>query len=816
MAFALARGGASSDRGEGAFPGHGGDATAHARATSRGGNDAIAGDAAASDSGAFGGAGGIGTFSLDGSADGGDAISLSEALAQGNGGAAAYDRALGGTGGTNSERAGDGGDAVSTATARGVGSGRVTARADARGGDGGSAFTFFDSPRTPGAGGAAVASASGFSEGGGDVEVSAIQTAGAAGLQGSAAGASPIDGRDSVVLDAVRGSTSGKLSLTQIAVAGAGSDAGAGGDARSELTNGNEGGGELAQIAEARGGSGYTGGDAHASASRQTDGTAVLSIRATAVGGAGGRFGQTGPAGGGGIASLGVVSGASTGGDDVEVIGEITGGAGGNRFSGSGSGGDGAAATLENVVDGSTTGALTLVQRATGGAAGQASGSGFTAGQAGSATSRLAKETDSRALTLIAEAFGGAAATSSPTGGGVADARADAVNHSGSAFAAARAVGGTQAASAPGGAAIVAAQVTTHGDGHTVQVGRSYAADPRLSEFGAFGGTPPPSSPFPPVSGGGGDANSDSTGTALGDSEVRVYDLAVAGSTAGHSASHAVGTSAGSSSVEVSSLAISGNTSTAHAVGRGLGTVLVSARGDGAGSRGLADARAEAEGSSGAASSEAFSSSFRFTTTRAIAEAPVASAAVAESHAASTIALPGAGFAAGVDAYAAVTGSGERQDIWGRAALGLNDRQGLDGDDLTLRSEVSFERASPLNVGTQGFLSVSFLAVEAGSVDFEALTFDVRNGQTQLAHQVFTDVASALAFFSNPLRLAVGTGFVPIDLHFVLELESGGAGSGFAAVFALGTAVIPEPSTGGLVVVGLAILSARRTRRARP
>lgn len=41
-------------------------------------------------------------------------------------------------------------------------------------------------------------------------------------------------------------------------------------------------------------------------------------------------------------------------------------------------------------------------------------------------------------------------------------------------------------------------------------------------------------------------------------------------------------------------------------------------------------------------------------------------------------------------------------------------------------------------------------------------------------------------------------------------MQSGGTGSGFATSFAVGTAPIPEPGTAGLLLVGLALLAARR------
>ena len=59
-------------------------------------------------------------------------------------------------------------------------------------------------------------------------------------------------------------------------------------------------------------------------------------------------------------ASLGQVSGSSSGGGDVVVTARLTGGSGGTGFTG----GNGADASLTNAVSGSTSGSLTLTQSA--------------------------------------------------------------------------------------------------------------------------------------------------------------------------------------------------------------------------------------------------------------------------------------------------------------------------------------------------------------------------------------------------------------------------------------------------------------------
>jgi hypothetical protein len=814
LAYALAHGGIGARGLQGALPGKGGDAQVTASASSRGANDVVVGaqfvGPSPAVSGAFGGIGGGDSLGFDtvGGA-GGDATSSSEAIAYGDGNASVFDRAQGGRGSNGSQLGGDGGSASSTATARGAGSGRVVVQANADGGAGGSTGTFIATNPVAGAGGAARATASGFSDSGGDVEVTAVQTAGSAGI----AGAGGVEGRSSEMRDAVHGGTAGHLSLTQMAVAGSSSGSGAGGSATSMLTSLNEGGGGLVQIAEARGGSGLVGGTALAAASGETEGAAPLSVRATAVGGAGGQFGAV--SGNGGVASLGVVSGTSSGGGDVEVIGEVTGGAGGNRSAVAGNAGDGASETLENAVDGTTTGSLTLVQRASGGAGGSRSinSSGSAFGRAGSGTSHLAKDADVRSLTLVSEAFGGPAALSAPTGGGAAEASVDAINGSGSAVAAARAAGGAAASGSPGGTANLLASATTRGDGHAVQVGRAYAADPRLTETGAFGGGMG-TSPFGSQI--GGDATSQSSGIALGDSEVRVYDLAVGGSgntAGGRATSQAFGTTAGFSSVDVNSLAIAGSgvrsgETSASADGRGLGAVSATATADASQLRlAAAGARAEASGSSGSANAEALAAGGAFARISAISEAPVTAASVVQTHADATGILPSPRLDGSADAFSYVTATGESPDVWGRAALGALDRQGLAGNDILLHSEAVFEQPTS-GFGSVQALTLSFLSVELTSVAFKELRFHISNGNTDLVDETFGQMSDALAFFQGTLDLRLG--LAPLDLQFVLDLESGGAGSGFSTAFALGTVPVPEPSTASMLVAGLLLLSAQR------
>jgi hypothetical protein len=252
----------------------------------------------------------------------------------------------------------------------------------------------------------------------------------------------------------------------------------------------------------------------------------------------------------------------------------------------------------------------------------------------------------------------------------------------------------------------------------------------------------------------------------------------------------------------------------------------------------VARARTEATGAAGTATAEALSGGGRFTVVSGVAEAPVFGNAVVAARADATGVLSPAALDGSVDAFAFVTATGESPDVWGRGALGLFDRQGIDDDDLRrhsddgdlrrhpdhsdillhsddddilLRSEAVFANPS-LNLGSLENLVVSFLSVEVGDEDFEELRFRIRNGETTLVDEDFDEADDAVDFFQRTLELALGPGVVTLDLHFVLELESESAGSGFSTLFALGTTVIPEPSTGALLALGLLLIAVRRAR----
>jgi hypothetical protein len=272
------------------------------------------------------------------------------------------------------------------------------------------------------------------------------------------------------------------------------------------------------------------------------------------------------------------------GGGNVFVQATAAGGDGGHAGAAKRAGA-GASVALHDAVDGDTTGVVSLRQRAIGGDPGLGANP-----VAGSAESSLTHEKSVAVLELVSEAIAGGA-TIPPLGllrfdvpgsGAGATAMVDGTNHAGSATSRSVAFAGNgsggEAGDPPGdgGAASVRATATTTGDGHAVRVG-SDPAD--LQDFargrftGARGGSGGRSSELGIAPGSGGNAESVSIGSALGDGSVYVFDYASGGTgggcallpsscergaNGGEAISQAIGESAGHSSVEVHALAAGG------------------------------------------------------------------------------------------------------------------------------------------------------------------------------------------------------------------------------------------------------------------
>jgi hypothetical protein len=310
---------------------------------------------------------------------GGSATSESIGIASGDSLVSVYDGALGGSTGSQVEGT-VGGAARSHAEGSNEGGADVVVSAHAQGG-----------VHYGGAGGSATATATGSSQTG-NVFVMARETGGESGVAGGA--------RDEETVDAVSGSSAGKLTLHQLTEGG---DTWRqdhlpdleGGDARSVLAASNPGGGALEAIVEARGGHGWGRDGGAASVAGTAEGAADVTLIGRAVGG------ETDRARGrGGAASVESLFARSTSDGRVMVVAEATGGGGIPIYTyrGSGSGGD---AVLVDAVDGETRGSLTLEQHARGGVLDDRGGPGRSGG---SATSQLQRRVTAETFTLRSKA----------------------------------------------------------------------------------------------------------------------------------------------------------------------------------------------------------------------------------------------------------------------------------------------------------------------------------------------------------------------------------------------------------------------------
>lgn len=545
----------------------GGDATVDAEVTTHGdGHHIVLGTVfSLLFGGALGGEGGDSPSSEEASQLGGNATSRSIAAALGNSEVRVFDVAQGGRGGRQGWGAGGGpgGSASSYASGTNAGSALLQVESHATGGAGGEGAK-------RGAGGAASAAAQGVSLGGANVLVRAVQTAGNRSTYGWEQSGS---GTDSIMWNAVSGSTTGTLTLEQIANGGACFGCVSGGRAESWLEAENPAGGDLSVLARAN--SDFSPAGAHAAATGTSTGSARVTVKAEARAG--------------GVATLGPVSGVSERGV-VEVIGIARSGTGSGGLEG-----DAPTTLVENAVDGRTTGPLRLTQEVSG-RRGGVSAAGVTS-RGGDAISLLERAVSAGDLVLASGATGGTGGASSgftepalmsAADGGTGSASGTATNSTGKTTVRVLATGGTGGngvqglAAGDGGDAIAAAIGTTERDGDEVVVGAQLGQ----AEIGARGGTGGHSETtewegVAGAGGRGGDAHSSSTGIGLGNNRVRVFDrarggtgggvqfttgLVGGGGDGGDAVSEATGRNGGAEPVFVDAYAVGGEAG----LGRGL------------------------------------------------------------------------------------------------------------------------------------------------------------------------------------------------------------------------------------------------------
>ncbi|HEB89526.1 MAG TPA: hypothetical protein ENI85_08160, partial [Deltaproteobacteria bacterium] len=527
----------------------------------------------------------------------------------------------------------DSGNANAIASGTHTGSGRLIVRADS-GASGSAPIQLPPGTSTVSLEGVAAARASGIATGGADVDVLAR-------IRG---------GQDVVLRDAVSGSTSGRLSLTQIL-----DTAGGPGPVRTSLVSENPGGGALGIKVEAR----------------STARTGFPGAEAQPV-------------------ILGDVIGRSTTGADVDVEVFASGSEirqvqlddplQSSRILGVSNGGrvsvraefdaeprlsilldpltppptdvfaqDGTDVSIDNIATGETTGRLELAQTASAADGGRISAPNFLppnrvvmAGAGGNATNRLTRSGSFEFLTLEAtsKAGNGGAASGGAVGnvGGVATAFVEGSNDAGGVeirqgVAGGHGLVGDRGPSPDGGDASGDFRATTFGDGNAISIGVNGPQGPTFASrlrTGVQAGNAGAFSPFRSFElplGRGGDATSRSEARAHGDSGIVVRDVAVGGSggifrrgatygQGGNANSWASGIGGGVSSVVVSADATGGGgdpggdaEAFAHAEGLGVAQADALAKGgsvvDVGSAAGAAHAIAEAAGALGSATADA-------------------------------------------------------------------------------------------------------------------------------------------------------------------------------------------------------------------
>jgi autotransporter-associated beta strand protein len=813
----------------GLVSGGGGSGSASASASSFG--DLHTAEAYANSSGATGGD----SWGAN-SGDAGSASSASSATANGNSQAIASASAVGGVGGrvfSDVGNGGRGGDASAIASASNSGTSSVSVTAIARGGTGGytSGLGSFG-----GSGGAALAMASGSSSGGGDVTVQASQYGGAGGM--GIRPANPGAGANSFMSNAVSGSTTGTLTLSQQAVAGNGGvaqrsggtgtlgDGAVAGNAGSSLVVSDGSAMRLIGLSSAVAGNSGAGNNVvnAGSAMASIDLTGIGAVSATAsasAGNAGLSSGAT--SGNGGMASLGVVRGVSTGGGDVSVTGIASGGSGGDNSTFSVTSGLGASISLVDVVDGDTSGSITLTQTANAGAAGTTRNVAAPSG--GSATSSLSRTKSSASLTLVSSAtaaHGSSQNSSFPTStvyganGGAASATANAINLGGSARADATATAGAGGTSAEvlyagtGGAAVSVAMATAHGDGHSASAFGSATGGNGGGFWSKIVGSTPAA---------GGNATSSSTATALGNGPAIAHDVAIGGRGA---------------TTDVTPPAAGGNaSSTAFALSLN-GTAQADSTASSFGGQVQSDATAI--GAAGSSTSSASSAPQAGIVRNAQATAGVPALTQSTVHAQSlvgfTMALPASGtsslnsiswltaqpaaadslslLAAKPNAHRDFNVQGENpggtlSDMLGVVSLAAAYPAGASNGVVHSFVQYASVTIDPTQFTNRQYLLIGLLNAQAAGTGFDSARFRIWSQGATLQDQTFSTLGSALTYFTDhpldlgPIFPAAATGTVSIQVQ--LDVTAHDPTQSFNAQLIFGNSSTPHltwnPAGGG-------------------
>ena len=463
-----------------------------------------------------------------------------------------------------------------------------------------------------------------------------------------------------------------------------------------------------------------------------------------------------------------------------------------------GTAGKGAGVSLDsNSCNATSTGGSFIILDAEGrGGNGGYTDTGF-GGDGGAAAVSISKSVVALSLTIQTTAyggdggsitFGGTLGFSGSGNGGAANATTNAVDESGPVVAAASAIAGAGGGSVEGGEggsggiAVSDAQGTTVGD---------FLVEVSSTARGGDAGTGTPQHNLRSFDGGdGGDAFATASGSNNGISAVSVSSSATAGAGAhsfGEDFQDRINGISGDATAISSASGLGAVTSTATAISNFItpgSSPIFSVINPVFGGDALA--HATATGQSGTATATAQTGGGAFSNVSASATAPVGGSADVKSQALMNGATPTLAMADGLQSAAFVTARpSDASPVVASIVQGAFYPGIGSGLPETFNSEVDFSIDLD-RLGVVNNLQIHFLSAASTGAGFDMLTFQIYDEDLVVENDVFTDLASATAFFTNhtlDLGAAQEGSTGTLDLRFVFSLTGSQLGDGFSVAY---------------------------------